>query len=412
MGLNCGDEIVSRKYGRCVIEKVISTGLFAEAYEVSARGVTYFFKKYSEPSTLFSKWYKGYESYQAQLLSKLDKPEVKNHVVSVLETFVYDDFYCQLHEWNPNPDLESFISKLNLDNKSDQDMALNQAIGIAIALNKVHEAGVIHTDLKPQNIASTSDSTPLIADFDWSILPGQAHPWDGGVRGTPFYMSYEHMYSIRLVKESDIFTYGIIAYELLAGVNPLKALLGAGTFTNEEMYAKLKPLLNNVNNIPTPLELNSKCGLTENVSNALRKTLSANYKDRPSLLDLAKIMESKSVSLVLKHSNEFELRLFKNEVANGKNYLGRETCRLFPNAKQVSRLHAWLMPSPDYSKWFAIPSKRLTTNILYIVRGGREEKLVAGCAEKEIKPGDVLRIRGGVDNSIIVNEWVVEFRAK
>jgi len=81
--------------------------------------------------------------------------------------------------------------------------------GIAFA----HEAGVIHRDLSPANILLDGEETPRIVDFGLSILEGK----DADPAGTPCYMSPEHFSKGGPDPRSDIFSLGLILYEMLAG---------------------------------------------------------------------------------------------------------------------------------------------------------------------------------------------------
>nr|MDQ5835996.1 serine/threonine protein kinase [Acidobacteriota bacterium] len=109
--------------------------------------------------------------------------------------------------------------------------ALDLAAQMVGALSAAHERGVIHGDIKPQNIIVTADGQVKVLDFGLAKLvrqrPGAEGAGDprqtlhgGGVVGTPAYMSPEQTRGEDLDQRSDIFSFGVILYEMLAGENP------------------------------------------------------------------------------------------------------------------------------------------------------------------------------------------------
>jgi len=88
-------------------------------------------------------------------------------------------------------------------------------------LTFAHARGIIHRDLKPSNILITREGVPKIGDFGVAHLianPGLTQP--GQTLGTPAYMSPEQIKGERLTPASDVFSLGIVLYELLTGKRP------------------------------------------------------------------------------------------------------------------------------------------------------------------------------------------------
>jgi hypothetical protein len=96
-------------------------------------------------------------------------------------------------------------------------------LGAAEAMQAAHEAGVIHRDLKPQNILIDEDARPRITDFGLAKITGE-ESLSGrlGFLGTYFYMSPEQAMakSIKLDHRSDIFSLGVVLYEMLTLKRP------------------------------------------------------------------------------------------------------------------------------------------------------------------------------------------------
>ena len=92
---------------------------------------------------------------------------------------------------------------------------------ICEGLAAAHAEGVIHRDLKPQNVLLDKSGTPLLADFGLAQSFGQASLTDKGeVLGTPLYISPEQINGAKADHRSDIYSLGIILYEMATGRPP------------------------------------------------------------------------------------------------------------------------------------------------------------------------------------------------
>lgn len=91
-------------------------------------------------------------------------------------------------------------------------------------LRYAHEKGVIHRDIKPDNILLSETGQVKISDFGLAIFEGATSlTMQGMVVGTPAYMSPEQASGRKMERNSDIFSMGIVFFEMLTGVNPYKA---------------------------------------------------------------------------------------------------------------------------------------------------------------------------------------------
>src|SRR3984885_12112432 len=103
-----------------------------------------------------------------------------------------------------------------------------EAVGIidqvCRALEAAHRVGVIHRDLKPQNIMCEKSGRILVMDFGLAkTLEGERMTQTGAMVGTMEYMSPEQALAGNLDQRSDIFSLGLIFYELLTGATPFRA---------------------------------------------------------------------------------------------------------------------------------------------------------------------------------------------
>jgi serine/threonine-protein kinase len=88
-------------------------------------------------------------------------------------------------------------------------------------LDAVHAAGIVHRDMKPGNVFVTVDEDGYFARvLDFGISQGAEDVADQAVVGTPEYMSPEQAYGEQLDKRTDIYSVGVMMYEMLSGVLP------------------------------------------------------------------------------------------------------------------------------------------------------------------------------------------------
>jgi Tol biopolymer transport system component len=123
--------------------------------------------------------------------------------------------------------------------------AVDYAAQVARGLAAVHEKGVVHRDLKPGNLFITRDGRVKILDFGLAKLHGSANSDEmetvarslapvteaGSVLGTVGYMSPEQVRGEGADHRSDIFSLGIVLYEMLSGQRPFQAATAAETMT-------------------------------------------------------------------------------------------------------------------------------------------------------------------------------------
>jgi serine/threonine protein kinase len=100
---------------------------------------------------------------------------------------------------------------------------LEVAIGIGAALDEIHKHDVVHRDVKPGNIMIDENGMPLLTDFGIVRVHDSELTASGGFIGSPSYMSPEQVQGLRVDWRSDLFSYGVCIYAMLAGAKPFSA---------------------------------------------------------------------------------------------------------------------------------------------------------------------------------------------
>jgi serine/threonine-protein kinase len=121
---------------------------------------------------------------------------------------------------------ESLRDLLDAAGPLPADRARTIAGAIGRGLHAAHRGGVLHHDLKPENILVADNGRVALSDFGIAeaLRPDDADGIsDGGLRGTPEYLSPEHVESGDVDQRSDIFAFGILLFEMLAGQLPWHA---------------------------------------------------------------------------------------------------------------------------------------------------------------------------------------------
>ena len=124
-------------------------------------------------------------------------------------------------EYHPHPSLGKVLQRKGAFSEA---RALDLIMDIADALREIHRVGVVHRDLKPDNIVLLPDNSPVILDFGLSkALDFTTMTKTGAIVGTPQYLAPEQLRGVKADFRSDIHALGSIGVEILIGSNPFSA---------------------------------------------------------------------------------------------------------------------------------------------------------------------------------------------
>jgi serine/threonine-protein kinase len=220
--------------------------------------------------------------HEAQAASALDHPNI-----------------CNIHEIGETEDGQLFIAMAHYEGETLKkkigngplklEEALDTAIQVAQGIARAHEDNIIHRDIKPANIMLTNRGEVKIVDFGLAKLAGRTQlTKEGSTLGTVAYMSPEQTQGFEADQLSDIWSLGVVLYEMLTGEQPF-----AGDYDQAVMYSimneEAEPITGLRSGVPIDLE------------RIVNKTLAKNPNERYQHVDemlvdlrvLTKSMESK-----------------------------------------------------------------------------------------------------------------------
>jgi serine/threonine protein kinase len=167
-------------------------------------------------------------THEAQAASALEHPNI-----------------CNIHEIGETDDGRSFIVMACYEGQTLKDKieggplpfknAIDLAIQIGQGLEKAHGKNIVHRDIKPANVMITDDGIAKILDFGLAKLRGRTVLTKTGTTlGTVTYMSPEQVKGDEIDRRSDIWSLGVVLYEMITGVVPFK-----GEYENAIQYSIL-----------------------------------------------------------------------------------------------------------------------------------------------------------------------------
>ena len=210
---------------------------------------------------------------EASLAGKLSHP----HIASILEASVDDSGGYIALEYVPGGDLSQYTAAGKL---LTPEHAIQVAFKSCGALDYAFRQGIVHRDIKPANIMVVSGTNIKVADFGAAYLKTAKETQFAEI-GSPYYMSPEQIQGNELDHHSDMFSMGVVLYELFTGRRPF---IGASL---QELFARI---LNDAPAAPSAL----RPGIGQDVDQILLRMMGKTPAERYSnwaeaALDIAKI---------------------------------------------------------------------------------------------------------------------------
>jgi len=210
------------------------------------------------------------DKYEARFYQEARAAGGLNHpnIVTVYDAGKAGDVVYMAMEYIQGVELRTLFTE-------GQPMGVTQALSIAAqvaeGLAYAHQAGVVHRDIKPANIMVVAEGPVKITDFGIARMRASADLTQTGVMlGSPKYMSPEQVIGKRADHRSDIFSLGVILYEMLTGAAP---------FSGENVTALMYQIVNFAPPAPSAVNRAVPEMLDFIVAKMLAKLLEERYQD-------------------------------------------------------------------------------------------------------------------------------------
>jgi eukaryotic-like serine/threonine-protein kinase len=221
--------------------------------------------------------------HEARAASALDHPNI-----------------CTIHEIDETHDGQLFIvmpayEGIPLDKKIEQGPlpiheAIDIATQIAAGLQAAHEKGIVHRDIKSSNIFTTSKGQVKVMDFGLARSAGMTNVTKTGMTvGTIPYMSPEQSQGVKVDHRTDIWSLGVILYEMVTGLMP---------FRSDYSEAIVYSILNKEPEPPTSLRSNVPMEMERIIRKCLAKEVSDRYQNSGDIIvDLRGLAKGTTLSI-------------------------------------------------------------------------------------------------------------------
>jgi serine/threonine-protein kinase len=183
---------------------------------------------------------------EAQILARLNDP----NIVAIYDWGQYENSYFICMEYVEGQSLEEIIDKHGILNPRT---AAGYAIQICSALEVAHNNNLIHRDIKPQNILVTTDGILKITDFGIAKSLIEDNTRTFNILGTTYYISPEQVQGKILSYSTDIYSLGVVMYEMLTADLPFRGGNSIEISLKHINEAPMKPSYL-VNDIPEQIE--------------------------------------------------------------------------------------------------------------------------------------------------------------
>ena len=262
---------------------------------------------------------------EAKLAAKVNHP----NLVNVFDQGVDGDFDYLVMELVEGKTLREILAKFG---KIQSNRALDVVASVLAGLSALHRAGVIHRDVKPENIILANDGRIKLTDFGLARPTATSQIAGSPLLGTVAYIAPEALRGHRLDARSDIYSIGIVLYELLTGNQPF---VGEDSKTVAKLHLQER--------VPAPSSQNP------NVPQAIdRLVLKASAREETARYESASEMLSDVKTLATQNAQANATRVISNttELIENKTELIA--------APELLELEEEPKPNRRFAKWLAM----------------------------------------------------------
>lgn len=305
---------------------------------------------------------------EAQVVARLEHP----HIVPLYDFWREPDSTCLVMRFLRAGSLRDLIEKQGMLDTAMVSKVLEQ---IGRALKFAHDSGVVHQDIKADNIFLDDDGNAYLSDFGIAKEVGADASDDSGTLvGTPAYMAPEQIRGEGAGPQSDIYAFGIMLYEMLSGSRPF-AEETLATLVYKHLNEPLPMIDHDALNLPP--EFNTI------IQRATAKDPSERYEDALSLvMEFQTALRDGAVSAEIELEeldfSEFELLETKNPYKGLRAFQQADAADFFGRAAMINRVLDRLQEPVVQSNFLAVigpsgsgKSSLVKAGVLPALRAGR-----------------------------------------
>ena len=280
---------------------------------------------------------------EGKIIAQLSHP----HIISIIDIGHHKQTYYMSMEYIEGGDLKKQIQK-----GIDEKRAIHIVLQVARALGYAHDRGFVHRDVKPQNILFRDDDTAILTDFGIAKSISDSDAGDltrvGQAFGSPRYMSPEQVRGKDLNFRSDLYSLGILMYEMLSGNPPFS--------TNDAAATARMHLIKPVPKLPSEVAKYQKV-----INNLLAKSPDERYTNAWELISELQVVvndtaESTYVDTIEMEFNDKSTEIMANHAIEST---GQE--RQVPTPAEVSVATQAISKSPKKTTTSAITQPEMST---------------------------------------------------
>ncbi|HLY29032.1 MAG TPA: serine/threonine-protein kinase [Aggregatilineales bacterium] len=228
--------LIGQQLGQYEITALLGKGGMATVYQARQRSINrdVAIKVIKPDSTGTSDFLNRFER-EANTIAHLSNP----HILNVFDYGQQDDLVYLVMELLKGGSLTDLVHQGSLPVPT----ALRVLDQVASALDYAHKQGIIHRDVKPQNVLLDEEGNAYLTDFGLAKMLGENSTLTqtGAVMGTPAYMSPEQWAGETLDARTDIYSLGIMLFEMVSGVTPFQAATPM-SMMHQHIYEELPSL--------------------------------------------------------------------------------------------------------------------------------------------------------------------------
>jgi predicted Ser/Thr protein kinase len=267
---------IGMEAGGCRIVELIGRGSMGAVYKAKHVGLNRYVAVKLLPSVSNDPEMVKRLLFEARAIAKLEHP----NIVQVYDVGFQRGYFFIVMQLLKGQTLEERLAE---EKQLPVPTALEIITDVAQGLAAAHARGIVHRDLKPANIMLTEDGKARLTDFGLAQDAENPDGREGLIVGTPYYMSPEQWLGHKADERSDLYSLGVILYQMVAGHRPY-----SGETVNELMHQHLKVVAPSMQHHDSELA----DGLCAMVKKMIAKPPKKRYPNMPEFLeDLKKVSQ-------------------------------------------------------------------------------------------------------------------------